>query len=276
MMDINHIYTIPIKNLSGETKFSDTFVLNDVEYEYTLYLLPEKGRISSVQRREIIHFFGNRLFKETPCLDIGESDVRKYIDDKHVSAFIIVKPVGVNNAASGTLQISNRCGNGNDIWINDVCRLGVREGPGNPLYAMFIFIEQLAVQMIDKTNLKLNVELHTNEFEILKSKYTGLGFIYNSDDNEDVCIHPGENKGKYLVMEKRDLVPNTNIIDFSFLRAPPRTSTPKTKTTAKRTRTIEQTPAANNKTHTIKQPRLRGGLNKKQNKKKRKTLKRRT
>jgi len=227
----------PFHNETENTKFIGVFTVENIEYEYILYLLPPIGeRISSVQRREIIHYFGNRKFKEEtkPCLDVDTNTVKEYIDKNETSAFIRVKPVGINNQASGTLQITNHCGGDtDDIWIGDVCRVGNKEGKENPLYALFIFMEQLAVQNMNKTNMKLVVDRKEQNINALKPKYEGFGFTLNRDDNIDVCKEWKYNDHE-LVMEKINIIPRRDIIDFSFL-----TEKPKPITTATRKRKWE-------------------------------------
>ena len=92
-----------------KTKFQGTFTLESIDYNYTLYLLPIKKQIAKTQKLEIIKYFGNRLFKGKTCLDIDEAAVEENLIYGEVSAFIMVHPVGVDNIASGTLQIYNWC-----------------------------------------------------------------------------------------------------------------------------------------------------------------------
>lgn len=71
-------------NNTNKTKFQGSFHFDSNNYEYTIYLLPIKKR----EKREIINYFGNRQFKGSVCLD--EDDVTSYIDDKNVSAFLLL------------------------------------------------------------------------------------------------------------------------------------------------------------------------------------------
>jgi hypothetical protein len=44
--------------------------------------------------------------------------------------------------------------------------------------------------------------------------------VHNNEDNVDVCRHWGDDTE--LVMEKKDLVPHPDILDFSFLQKIPK------------------------------------------------------
>lgn len=219
---------IPFINNTGQTKIEGTFILDSIEYKYTLYLVPFVREMPKKEQNEIINFFGNRMFKGKHCLDVDESTISDYLYNGYISAFIIVQPVGINNFASGTLQIYNRCYTSSDseednikladIWINDVCRIsetGTNEG--NPLKAMFFLIEQLAVQNLNKNNIKLYVETDEKNISVLKPKYESLGFVLNNATDPTICP---EWKDPEMVMEKRNLVANPNIIDLSFLKVP--------------------------------------------------------
>ena len=208
--------SLPFHNKTGNTKFKGEFTIDGLTYEYILYLLPAQGRISPVQKREIVHSFGNRTYKGNICLGIDMNTIRGYINSKNVSAFVRVNPVGIDNEASGTLQIFNHCGSPYgmpDIWINDVCRVG-QSREGNPVYALFVLMEQLAAQNMNKTNMKLYVEREPTNLAVLKEKYEQLGFVRNADEHTDVC--PGWHHDE-LVMEKTGLIPRPDLIDFSFL-----------------------------------------------------------
>lgn len=241
---------IPFNNKTKKTKFQGTFTLESIDYNYTLYLLPIKKQIAKAQKLEIIKYFGNRLFKGKTCLDIDEAAVEENLIYGEVSAFIMVHPVGVDNIASGTLQIYNWCNPTNsskssnspnisnaDVWINDVCRISPSGNQGNPLKGLFFFMEQLVVQNLGKPNIKLYIDPEPTNKGVLKPKYTDLGFTLNSEDEPDIC--PGWTDHD-IVMEKTGLYSDKNIIDFSFLdssayskRAIKTTSKTTFKTTAK-------------------------------------------
>ena len=236
---------IPFNNKTKKTKFQGTFTLESIAYNYTLYLLPIKKQLTQKQSLEIIKYFGNRLFKGKTCLDIDEAAVEENLIYGEVSAFIMVHPVGVDNIASGTLQIYNWCNPTNsskssqssnsskssqssnsskspnspnisnaDVWINDVCRVSPSGNQGNPLRGLFFFMEQLVVQNLGKPNIKLYIDPEPTNKGVLKPKYTDLGFTLNSEDDPDIC--PGWTDHD-IVMEKTGLSSDKNIIDFSFL-----------------------------------------------------------
>lgn len=216
-------------NKTGKTKFEGTFILDSIEYKYTLYLVPFEREMPTKEQNEIINFFGNRMFKGKHCLDVDESTISDYLYNGYISAFIIVHPVGINNFASGTLQVYNRCYESSnnteedgikvaDVWINDVCRIsetGTNEG--NPLKAMFFLMEQLVVQNLNKNNIKLYVDKDEKNISVLKPKYESLGFVLNNETQPGICP---EWKDAEMVMEKPNLVANPNIIDLSFLKIP--------------------------------------------------------
>jgi hypothetical protein len=206
---------IPFINKTTKTKFKGTFYLDSLDYEYTLYLLPITKQ---KEYDEIVSYFGNRMFKGSLCLEVGEAEVIDYLDNDDVSAFIMVKPKGIDNIASGTLQIYDWCINppspahsksksksksksssthsggssshnisnsksqninDADVWINDVCRVSNSGNIGNPLKALFFFMEQLVVQNLHKSNIKLYIEPEPDNVAVLKPKYESLGFIKN-------------------------------------------------------------------------------------------------
>lgn len=253
---------IPFINKTSKTKFKGTFFLDSTEYEYTMYLLPITKQ---KEFEEIVEYFGTRMFKGKTCLDVTEEKVEQYILNDDVSAFIIVNPKGINNKASGTLQIYDWCINppifsqsvkskthskskshskskthfkttygGSltqeaDVWINDVCRVSSVGNAGNPLKALFYLMEQLVVQNLGKTNIKLYIEPEPDNVAALKPKYESLGFIKNFNDNPDICPNW---QGSEIVMEKTGLIPDPNI-DFSFLQA--RKSTKSVRSVTRRT-----------------------------------------
>ena len=254
---------IPFNNKTNQTKFQGSFDLDSTNYEYTIYLLPIKKR---KEINEIVSYFGNRMFQGNLCLKIDETDIKQYLKFKDVSAFIMVNPVGIDNIASGTLQIYDWCidpppqsqspsqsqstssgGSSSqhissskspnideaDVWINDVCRVSSGQNTGNPLKGLFFLMEQLVVQNLQKTNIKLYIKPKKENVDALKPKYESLGFIKNHKEHPDICP---KWQGKEIVMEKTGLVPETSIIDFSFLEQAPtaRTYTRRTlRTTAK-------------------------------------------
>lgn len=218
--------SIPFINQTNKSKFIGAFIYDNINYNYTLYLLPLKKKIEA---KEIVSYFGNRMFKGQHCLEITEESVKELIINSEVSAFIIVKPENVDNAVSGTLQVFDWCINPPsdnnidlppnldeaDVWINDVCRVANGENSGNPLKAFFFFVEQLVVQNLGKLNIKLYIETHEPNRSVLQPKYETLGFNNNAIDDATVCPNW---TGEELVMEKSGLVAEQMIINFDFLK----------------------------------------------------------
>jgi hypothetical protein len=255
---------IPFNNSNTKTKFKGTFSLDSTKYEYTMYLLPITKQ---KEFEEIVNYFGNRMFKGSLCLGLTEEKVEEYIVNDDVSAFIMVKPKGINNIASGTLQIYDWCINppspvpsksrsksksssthsggsashhisisntanidDADVWINDVCRVSDSGNVGNPLKALFYFMEQLVIQNLHKSNIKLYIEPEPDNVAALKPKYESLGFVQNHLEHPNICPNW---QGKEIVMEKTGLVSEPSIIDFSFLEGKKVTKSATRRTTAK-------------------------------------------
>ena len=226
---------IPFINKTRKTKFKGTFNLDSTDYEYTMYLLPITKQ---KEYNEIVNYFGNRMFKGSVCLEVDESAIEDYLDNDDVSAFIMINPLNVDNVASGTLQIYDWCNTSSksssskssssksssksqsigdaDVWINDVCRVSSSSNTGNPLKALFYFMEQLTIQNLHKNNIKLYIENEPDNVKVLKPKYESLGFVKNMIQNPEICPNW---TGTEIVMEKSGLTEETPVIDFSFLQS---------------------------------------------------------
>ena len=217
-------------NVTGNHKFTGTFIYKELDYEYTLYL-PE---FEPDERTEVISKFGNRMQKDADgnakfCLDIGEDTIEGYIDNNQVSAYVIVNQLGSDETASGTLQIYNWCPRRKNIdyplvWINDVCRItvpGQDKLPVSPVGALFYVMEQLTVQNLRKSDIYLFVDTR-KEAEKIKLKYvysTDYGFILNSEDNVLCRKHTADEH--LMVMNKPNLKNNNEVLNFSFLTTSP-------------------------------------------------------
>jgi hypothetical protein len=208
---------LKFKNYTGQSKFVGLINYRGFNYDYTIYLLP---LINVGEKDEIISYFGNRRYKGNLCLDTNEEIMRDVIDDEDVEAFFIVKTVGIDNVASGSLQIFNWCKlrKKYDVWINDVCKvsnddviLQEKTSPGstgNPVDAMFALMEQLVVQNLGKTNIKLFVENIQSNIGFLVPRYQKIGF--------EIDFECGKKFSDKVVMEKQ-LILDRSLIDFSFL-----------------------------------------------------------
>ena len=217
---------IPFINKTSQTKFEGTFQYDGMEYKYTFYLVPITRKLPKREEREIISYFGNRMRKGKICLEVDEETIRYYLDNDLVSAFLMVQPVGINNIASGTMQIVNRCYKSSlspdnieyaDVWTNDICRISENGAGGDPLKALFFLMEQLAIQNLRKTKIKLYIDRDLSNVSFLKPTYEKIGFDLNVDDNPSMCPDWSEPE---MAMEKPNLTPQPQIIDLSFLKVP--------------------------------------------------------
>lgn len=162
------------------------------------------------------------------CLNINEKDIRTILRKNDASAFFIVKVDGIDNVASGSLQIYDWCETikGEDVWINDVCKISPMDvilqekthtgSTGVPVDVMFILMEQLVAQNLGKDYIKLFVENKPSNANFLVPRYQKMGFEIDS-----VC---SQNFPDNITMEK-PINPDTNIIDFTFLVNPQLTTT---------------------------------------------------
>ena len=213
----------PFRNTSGKTKFQGTFDMNGNPYEYKLYLTPLPDSFPAEEQIEIVEYFGTRRFKKGLCLGLNRGSFKKYLKKGDISAFIIVNPVGIDNYASCTLQNYDWCTNNPDIdmiWINDVCRTSASGLPGHegePLKGLFFFIEQLVVQNLGLSYIRLYIDNHKESTLILKNIYEKLGFMHNSEEEKDLC--PGFLGGDEIVMEKRGIDKEPVTINFSEINA---------------------------------------------------------
>jgi hypothetical protein len=209
---------LKFKNYTGQSKFVGLINYRGFNYDYTIYLMPLKNQ---GEKDEIISYFGNRRYKGKLCLDTNEEIIRDVIDGGDVEAFFIVKTVGIDNVTSGSLQIWNWCKlrKKYDVWISDVCKVSSNDvilqektspgSTGNPVDAMFALMEQLVVQNLGKTNIKLFVENEQQaNIDFLVPRYKKIGF-----EIDFVCSEKFSNK---VVMEKQ-IILDRRLIDFSFL-----------------------------------------------------------
>jgi len=211
---------LKFENNTGQSKFTGIINHGGFEYNYVIYLTP---LTNPNEKNEIVSYFGNRTYKGKLCLDIHETDISNMIDVDDLSALLIVSVNGINNVASGSLQIFDWCNTrkGYDVWINDVCKISpddvilqektIPGSTGVPVDIMFILMEQLVAQNLHKTNIKLFVEDEPSNAGFLVPRYKKIGF-----EIDKVCSR--KNPGS-IVMEKKRLQPNLNFIDFSFLNS---------------------------------------------------------
>ncbi len=237
----------PFINRTGNSKVSFSFQfganemangsangqkIEDTIYDCVLYFLPIVGPEAEADRikREIVQYFGNRMYKGKSCLDITPQDIELNIDTNNISAYILVQPQGIDNVASAALQVYNWCYpqrnrqkadfSKADIWITDVCRiLGANATTtnigtnANPLNAMFFLMEQLAIQNLGKNTIKLYVDTEpASNLTFLRDKYQTLGFQLATNN----C--PSWNDDHAVVMEKNGLTSKANIVNLSFLK----------------------------------------------------------
>lgn len=203
-------------NNTTQSKFTGIFNYQGFNYDYTIYLKP----FSLTDKNEIIRYFGNRIYKGKTCLDINEKDIRTILRKNDASAFFIVRVDGIDNVASGSLQIYDWCETTKreDVWINDVCKISPMDvilqektNPGStgvPVDVMFILMEQLVAQNLGKNHIKLFVENEPSNANFLVPRYQKMGFQIDS-----VCSQKFPDD---ITMEKQINL-DTNIIDFTFL-----------------------------------------------------------
>lgn len=203
-------------NNTRKSKFTGTINYQGFNYDYTIYLKP----FSLTDKNEIIRYFGNRIYKGKTCLDINEKDIRTILRKNDASAFFIVRVDGIDNVASGSLQIYDWCETTKreDVWINDVCKISPidvilqeKTNPGStgvPVDVMFILMEQLVAQNLGKNHIKLFVENEPSNANFLVPRYQKMGFQIDS-----VCSQKFPDD---ITMEKQINI-DTNIIDFTFL-----------------------------------------------------------
>ena len=218
-MFIVYIPALKFENNTGKSKFTGIINNGGFEYNYVIYITP---LTNPNEQNEIVSYFGNRTYKGKLCLDIDEEGIKESIDNHEVSAFFIVKVAGINNVASGSLQIYDWCKmrKGFDVWINDVCKISpddviVREkttpgSTGLPVDVMFILMEQLVVQNLGKRNIKLFVENEDTNANFLVPRYQKMGFQIDSICNK---------KFKHDIVMEKQINLDISIIDFSFLNS---------------------------------------------------------
>lgn len=210
-------------NNTDHSKFNGTINYKGLDYNYTIYITPF---LNPLEKDEIVSYFGNRTYKGKLCLDTTEEIISNSINDEDVSAFLIVEVNGINNVASGSLQIFNWCDTRkgyNDVWINDVCKIASddvvlqeKNNPGStgvPVDVMFILMEQLVAQNLGKSYIKLFVEntpSNPANAAFLVPRYEKIGFRIDK-----VC---GKKHHDDIVMEKKGLYPDQKFINFSFLK----------------------------------------------------------
>lgn len=209
-------------NNTGQSKFTGTINYKGLDYNYTIYVTP---LINQTEKDEIVSYFGNRTYKGKLCLDTTETIISDTIDNEDVSAFFIVRVDGVDNVASGSLQIYNWCKTKkgyNDVWINDVCKIASDDvilqektnpgSTGSPVDVMFMLMEQLVSQNLGKSYIKLFVEntpANPSNAAFLVPRYEKIGFKLDK-----IC---GKKHHEDIVMEKKGLYPDISLVDFSFL-----------------------------------------------------------
>ena len=210
------------KNNTGQSKFTGTINYQGFNYDYIIYLTP---LINPIEKQEIVSYFGNRKYKGKLCLEIDENRISESIDNDDISAFFIVNVAGIDNVASGSLQIYNWCEikNGYDVWINDVCKISSdnvvlqeKTTPGStgiPVDVMFILMEQLVFHNLGKKNIKLFVENVEPNASFLVPRYKKIGFKINTACVKKLQITNPEIDFD-IVMEKK-INPDIN---FSFFK----------------------------------------------------------
>lgn len=218
---------MPVDNFNNKTglsKFMGRINYQGFDYDYVIYLTPLTNEI---EKNEIINYFGNRIYKGKLCLGTNEETIINLINNGDVSAFFIVKVVNMDNVASGSLQIYNWCEivAGPDVWINDVCKISTKKiilqeksskgSTGVPVDVMFMLMEQLAVQNLNKNIIKLFVEEdpeNPGNAQFLVPRYKNIGFSIDK-----FCTSRLKKQSLNYIVMKKKIESNKEIIDFNFL-----------------------------------------------------------
>ena len=210
-------------NKTTNHKFIGSFNYNELTYKYILYL-PD---LNDDEKNEVIQKFGTRKQNGKNCLDVDEATVQTYINNRDISAYIIVNELGSDETASGTLQIYDWCSGNRQkliqnryVWINDVCRIlgnSLIKSQKSPVGALFYFMEQLTVQNMGKKDIYLFVDAsdETNKTVLTNIYSKNYGFTLNSLDNPSIC--PKNNIEYEIVMRKSNLMADPTNLDLSFL-----------------------------------------------------------
>jgi hypothetical protein len=210
-------------NNTNQIKFIDSIIFNGIKYNYTIYLY-NPTKITNPEKQEIINYFGNRIYRGGPCLGLGTEYFKELIRGKDISAFFKVQVDGMNNVASGTLQIYDWCDPKNpnpstdntDVWISDVCKIAspdvvdrekaIKGSTGFPVEAMFFLMEQLAIQNLQKTQIKLLVENKPDNATFLIPRYTAIGF-----NVDDICTQTMFDHTNFEIQTENEEILQQNI-----------------------------------------------------------------
>lgn len=186
-----------------------TLELNSTTFEYAIYPNPHKkipinyNKITNKERQDfeelnlIISIFGNRIQKNTPCLNINETFVKDNIYTHSYAALIFVKNSKKDDSTTTSLQYSNWC-EGEDpnknkkLWINDLCRINHSNSSGpSPTAAIFKIIENFSKER--KLNFNyLMVDKDKSSTDKLISIYNKYGFTI-----DETCLD-----SKTIIMKK--------------------------------------------------------------------------
>jgi hypothetical protein len=257
---------IPFINKTRKTKFKGTFNLDSIDYEYTLYLLPitkqkeyneivnyfgnrmfkgsvclevdesavedylDNGDVSAfimINPSNIDNVASGTLQIYDWCNSSSKSSSSKSSSSKSSSSKSSSSKSSSSKSSSSKSSSKSPSIDDADVWINDVCRVSSSSNTGNPLKALFYFMEQLTIQNLHKNNIKLYIENEPDNVKVLKPKYESLGFVKNMIQNPEICPNW---TGTEIVMEKSGLTEETPVIDFSFLQSSSKSVTAKSVT----------------------------------------------
>ena len=175
------------KNITGTVRYNDT------SFIFTIFPNPHKK--TETEQRDIIRLFGNRIQKDTRCLNITEEEVQQNIRNKNYTALIYVKNVEIDDTATGALQYWNWCDkntSNRQLWINDLCRVNNSTihntsptSPTSPILILFDIIKKFSLEKHINSNY-LMVETEKPSTSKLIEIYTKYDFRV-----DDTCTQEG-------------------------------------------------------------------------------------
>lgn len=202
----------PLYNPTNKSKFEGIITYENKDFSYELYFIP----LHEENKEYLIKKFGQRMWKGEPCLEIDETLIRDYIENDDVSVYGIVSEVGINDEASGTIQVYNHCNKrkglkASQVWINDVCRItadGSTKSLVSPVKVLFYIFEQLTINNLKKSEICLFVDI--DKKDILVPQYNKYGYQVIPSTT---CPLLGD---EYIFMRKT-LTKDPNYVNFPFV-----------------------------------------------------------
>jgi len=147
-------------------------------------------------KKEVIHFFGNRYHNGAKCFDIDESYISENIEEMSTYAYIRVNEVGYDDHATAFIYIKNWCHQPTpQVFIMTLCRSGSQRSKYSPVNILFELSESIA-RALNQKYIYLFPE-RGDGFQKLIEVYKGYGFHPTSD-----CYLTDEYKNEYPMRRK--------------------------------------------------------------------------